>query len=280
MDYPLPVFLAVLGAATLHAAWNALVRAGTDPLLHTASIVLWTGVYAIPVVILLPLPAPESWSYLFWGVVVHIGYYFTLAGAYREGTLSVIYPIIRGCAPLLVSVGSLIFLSENLTTQAWIGVTLVSLGVLVIALRSGMSRPRHGIAWALACSATIATYSIIDGQGARVSNSPIAFAGWLYITESIVFGAILVGLGKRKAFVNYVRVRLKSTAIGGFMSGLGFAIVLWAMTLAPIAAVSATRESSVLFAVVLGVWLLKEKLKLRQWLAAVAILSGLIFLRI
>lgn len=280
MDYPFPVFLAVLGAAALHAAWNALVRGGTDPLLHTAAIVFWTAVYALPVVILLPLPAPESWPFLAWGVMIHIAYYFTLAGAYREGSLSVIYPIIRGCAPLLVSVGSVVFIAENLTTQAWFGVGLISAGVLLIALRSGMTRPGRGIAWAIACSATIAAYSIVDGQGARLSNHPIAFTGWLYITETLVFGSVLFALGKGPALVSYIRVRLKSTAIGGLMSAIGFGIVLWAMTQAPIAAVSATRESSVLFAALIGVWFLKEQLSCRQWIAAMGILAGLILVRI
>lgn len=280
MDYPIHVFLAVLGAAALHAAWNALVRGGTDPLLHTAAIVFWTAVYAVPVVIVLPLPAPESWPLLGWGVAIHVVYYFTLAGAYREGSLSVIYPIIRGCAPLLVSLGSVAFIAENLSAQAWFGVGLISAGVLLIALRSGMARPARGIAWAVACSATIATYSIVDGQGARLSNNPIAFTGWLYITETLAFGSILFALGKGRALVSYIGARLKSTAIGGFMSAIGFAIVLWAMTHAPIAAVSATRESSVLFATLIGVWFLKERLSARQWVAAIGILAGLVLVRI
>jgi drug/metabolite transporter (DMT)-like permease len=279
MDYPFPVFLAVLGAAFLHAAWNALVRGGQDPLLHTAAIVMWTGIYALPLLFFLPLPSPESWPFMVGSIVVHIAYYFTLAGAYRNGALTVMYPIIRGCAPLLVSIGSIVFVGEALSTGGWLGVALISTGVLGIALRSGLTNPSVGLKWALACSATIATYSIIDGQGARTSGNALSFAMWLFVLESLVFFAILARIGRGRALVQYIGVRLKGTAAGGFMSAVGYTIVLWAMTQAPLAAVSATRETSVLFATILGVWFLKERLKPRQWISAIGILAGLVVLR-
>ncbi|MCD8536758.1 MAG: DMT family transporter [Burkholderiaceae bacterium] len=279
MDYPLPVFLAVLGAAALHATWNAWVRGGTNPLLHTAALVIWTGIIAIPVAIVLPLPNPASWPWLALSIALHVVYYFTLARAYKHGALSVVYPIMRGGAPVLVSFGTWAFIGESLSPAGWYGVVLVSLGVLAIAFKAKLENARAAIGWAVACSITIATYSIVDGQGARLSQNALSFTAWLFILESIVFTALLGMAGQGKQLASYIRERVGATALGGLLSAVGYATVLWAMTQAPLALVSATRETSVLFAALLGVWLLKERLTLRQWAGACVIVAGLIALR-
>ena len=280
MDYPLPVFLAVLGAAALHATWNAWVRGGSNPLLHTAALVIWTGILAIPVAIVLPLPDAASWPLLALSIVIHLVYYITLARAYTHGALSVVYPIMRGAAPVLVSVGTWAFIGESLSTVGWIGVLLVSLGVLAIAFKAKLVNARVTIGWALACSATIATYSIVDGQGARLSQNPLSFTAWLFILESIAFTVLLTLAGQGRALAQYIRARPVATATGGLLSAVGYATVLWAMTQAPMALVSATRETSVLFAALLGVWLLKERLTVRQWTGAGVIVIGLVVLRL
>lgn len=280
VDYPLHVFLAVLAAAALHATWNALVRGGSDPLLHTASVVSWTGVYALPTLFFLPLPSAQTWGVLALSIIVHIAYYITLAGAYRNGNLSTIYPIIRGCAPLMISVGSIVVLGETLDLTDWFGVAMISAGVLIIALRSGLDNVRRALTWALACSLTIAVYSIIDGYGARTATNALSFAAWLFVTETIAFLALLTALGRGKMLRTYVRQRFKNTALAGMMSAIGYTVVLWAMSQAPVALVSATRETSVLFACALGALLLKEKLSSRQIIGALVILSGLVAMRI
>ncbi|UOD51186.1 EamA family transporter [Orrella daihaiensis] len=280
MDYPLPVFLAVLGAAALHATWNAWVRGGSNPLLHTAALVIWTGVIGVPVAIWLPLPHPESWPLLALSIAIHVVYYFTLARAYTHGALSVVYPIMRGGAPVLVSLGTWAFIGESLSPNGWVGVLLVSLGVLAIAFKAKLQRARAAIGWAVACSVTIATYSIVDGQGARLSQNPLSFTAWLFILESVVFTTLLSLAGLGRPLASYIQQRFVATAMGGVLSAVGYAIVLWAMTEAPMALVSATRETSVLFAALLGVWLLKERLTPRQWAGACVIVVGLIALRL
>lgn len=280
LDYPLPVFFAVLGAAALHATWNAWVRGGSNPLLHTAALVIWTGVIGVPVAIASPMPNPASWPWLALSIAIHVLYYFTLARAYTHGALSVVYPIMRGGAPVLVSFGTWIFLGESLSPAGWLGVLLVSLGVLAIAFKAKLDKARAAIGWAIACSITIASYSIVDGQGARLSQNPLSFTAWLFILESIVFTALLGMAGQAKPLAAYMGARMGATALGGLLSAAGYAIVLWAMTKAPMALVSATRETSVLFAALLGVWLLKEKLTARQWTGALVIVIGLLALRV
>lgn len=280
MDYPLHVFLAVLGAAALHATWNAWVRGGSNPLLHTAALVIWTGIIAIPVAIVLPMPNVASWPWLALSIAIHLVYYVTLARAYTHGALSVVYPIMRGGAPVMVSLGTWAFVGESLSVAGWIGVLLVSLGVLAIAFKAKLAKARPAIGWALACSLTIATYSIVDGQGARLSQNALSFTAWLFILESLAFTALLAMAGQGKALAGYIHERLGPTAMGGVLSAVGYATVLWAMTQAPIALVSATRETSVLFAALLGVWLLKERLTVRQWSGAFVIVLGLLCLRL
>ena len=270
----------MLGAAALHATWNAWVRGGSNPLLHTAALVIWTGVIGVPVAIALPMPNPASWPWLALSIAIHVLYYFTLARAYTHGALSVVYPIMRGGAPVLVSLGTWIFLGESLSPAGWLGVLLVSLGVLAIAFKAKLDKARAAIGWAIACSITIASYSIVDGQGARLSQNPLSFTAWLFILESIVFTALLGMAGQAKPLAAYMRARMGATALGGLLSAAGYAIVLWAMTKAPMALVSATRETSVLFAALLGVWLLREKLTARQWTGALVIVIGLLSLRI
>lgn len=280
MEFPLPVFLAVLGAAVLHAGWNALVRGGHDPLMHTASIVIWTGVIAVPFVIILPMPSNESLVVLFYSVVVHLIYYFALASAYRHAGLSVVYPIMRGSAPIMISLGAFLFMDESLAPDRWVGIALISIGVVGIALRSNMTHPRQTLTWALMCSITIATYTIIDAHGSRLSGNALSFAAWMFLVESVAFVVILTLIGKGRALYQYASARLKSTAMAGVMSATGYTIVLWAMAAAPVALVSATRETSVLFAAVIGVTLMREKMGVRQWLSAFTIVAGLIALRL
>jgi drug/metabolite transporter (DMT)-like permease len=242
--------------------------------------VIWTGVIAVPFVIFLPAPSTESLVILVYSVLIHLVYYFTLASAYRHAALSVVYPIMRGSAPLMVSIGAFWFMGESLAPDRWLGIALIGAGVVGIALRSNLTHPRQTLSWALACSITIATYTIIDAHGSRLSGNALSFAAWLFLIESIVFAALLTAIGKGRALFEYIRARLKATATAGAMSATGYSIVLWAMTVAPVALVSATRETAVLFAAIIGVSFLRERLSLRQWVSALVIVAGLVALRI
>jgi len=280
MDYPLPVFFAVLGAAALHASWNALVRAGANPLLHTAALVIWTGVIGLPIALTLGLPDPASWPWLAGSVIIHVFYYFTLARAYSHGALSVIYPIVRGGAPLFVSLGSLMIIGESPSLLGWVGVLLISFGVLGIAFKADLRHARVALGWALACSLTIAIYTVVDGVGARLSANVLSFTAWMFMLEGLLFIVLLSLAGQGRALFQYIGQRLAVTAICGVLSAVGYGTVLWAMTQAPIALVSATRETSVLFAALIGVWFMRERLTARQWSGAFIIVLGLVALRL
>jgi drug/metabolite transporter (DMT)-like permease len=289
LELSLSVTFAVLGAALLHASWNAIIKAGRDPLLDTALVALAGTVVALPLTLFVEAPAPASWPYIFATVVVHIGYYVALAAAYRLGDLSHAYPIMRGVAPLLVALASGFWFGEHLSGGTWAGVLLICGGVLSLAFvarskasAAGKSAGRNSSAttlWALASAAIIAVYTLIDAAGVRVSGGTERYVVWLFVFLGLPFGLAVLAM-KRGAFLRHAAQHWWRGVAGCIMSGLSYGIALWAMTRAPVAVVAALRETSVIFAALIGAWLLKEgHLRERIWGAA-AVLAGLIALKL
>ena len=172
-ELSLGVTLAVLSAGMLHAGWNALLKSapGGDPLQDTAIIVAGSSVAGLVVIPFLPLPDPASWKYAAGSAVIHFGYYLTLAQAYRAGDLSFAYPLMRGTAPLVVTVLGVVFLREWPTAQVLIGIALISAGIVSIAFVRRGGHPPAAKWWAFANALIIATYTLIDGAGARASGN-------------------------------------------------------------------------------------------------------------
>ena len=284
-DLPASVTFAVLGAALLHAAWNAIIKAGRDPLLDTALVALTGSVVALPIAAFVPPPEPASWPYIVATVTVHVGYYIALAGAYRAGDLSHGYPIMRGVAPLLVALVSWAWLGEVLSAGAWVGVLLICAGVLSLAFAGrgrGAAQARNPAAatfWALGCALIIATYTLIDGAGVRVSGSALRYVVWLFVFLGLPFGLAVLAL-KRGAFLRHAAQHWWRGVAGAVLSGLSYGIALWAMTRAPVAIVAALRETSVIFAALIGAWLLKEGHLKERIFGAMVVLAGLIALKL
>ncbi|MEW6690070.1 MAG: DMT family transporter [Pseudomonadota bacterium] len=278
MELSLGVTLAVLGAALAHAAWNALIKSGSDPVLDTALVALAGTVAALGLAAAVPPPAPASWPYMAASVTVHVGYYATLAGAYRAGDLSHGYPIMRGVAPLLVAAATWLWLGEALAAPAWAGVLLICGGVLSLGLAGG-GASRRATAWALANALIIAVYTLADGAGVRASGDALRYVVWLFVFMGLPFGLAVLVL-RRGAFLAHAARHWRRGLAGAALSGLSYGIALWAMTRAPIAIVAALRETSVIFAALIGAWLLREG-HLRQRLAgAAAVLAGVIALKL
>lgn len=278
-----PVALAVLFAALLHASWNALVKSSTDKELDTALIHLMGSLMAIPMVALVGWPPPAAWPYLAASIVIHIGYYFALTGAYRHGDLGLTYPLMRGVAPLLVALSAGVTLGEHLSVVAWVGVFGISVGVLVLGLSQHAFDAPKAVAFALANAVIIAIYTVVDGQGVRASGhtlqSTLQYLATMFMVDGWPFALMM--LAKRgRAFPRYA-VRRWPIACAGALASLGsYGIALWAMTRAPIAMVAALRETSVLFAVVIGALVLHEVVTVRRVLGALVIISGVMALRL
>jgi len=276
----LSVALAVLFAALLHASWNALLKSGNDPLLDTAAIVIGGGAVAIPLVFVVPLPAPASWAYIGASALIHIAYYLLMVNAYRTGDLSLVYPLMRGTAPLITAVLGIVLLHEWPGPLSWLGIALISLGVVALALRTVDHSPsRAAIAFALANAAVIAIYTIIDGRGARLAQDAWSYICWLFVVDALPF-TLLVAYARRGTFIKAMHERRWRGLVGGSLSAAAYAISVWAMTKAPVALVASLRETSVLFAALIGTRVLREHLTPRRWAGACAIVLGALALKL
>ncbi len=283
------VVAAVLFGALLHAGWNVLVKSGSDKSLDTALVHGAMSVIALPLALALGPPRPESWPYIAASLVIHIGYYIALAGAYQHGELSMTYPIMRGFAPLLVALGSTSLIGEAPSAAAWLGVLGITLGVVMVGLSASALSPggalHHGkaLTFAFANALIIAAYTFVDGLGVRASGDVLRYVLWLFAIDGLPF-ALLVwwqrGAAARPALWAYAKRRLPLAAAGGVASALSYAIALWAMTRAPVASVAALRETSVLFAALLSTWLLKERFGVQRALGTAVIVAGVMALRL
>ena len=276
MEISLPVTLAVLGAALLHAVWNALVKASEDKRLDTIAVATGSGLIALAIAPFLSAPAPESWPWLAGSAVVHILYFIFLAGAYRWGELSYTYPVMRGGGPLIVALFGALVLGEVLSLSQSLGVLMICTGILGFA--SG-AHDRRATFFAVANAVVIAAYTLIDGQGARASGAPVSYTLWFFAANGVVI--LLYGWLRRGAAVgSYFRRNWRRAMIGGSCAVGAYGIALWAMTRAPIAVVAVLRETSVVFAAVIAFFVLKEQLTRRRLVATGAVLIGLVALKL
>lgn len=274
------ISLAVLLAALLHASWNAMIKGGTDVLLDTAAIVAGAGLVALPFIFVLPLPAPAAWPYIVASLATHLAYYYLMVNAYRTGDLSLVYPLMRGVAPLITAVLGIWWLREWPAAWTWAGMLLISAGVVMLALRTVDHVPsRAAVAFALANAVVIAAYSIIDGAGSRVSGNVGSYIAWLFVLDAIPFSLYMLAT-RRTAFFGILWQRRRNGLIGGALSAGAYAISVWAMTQAPVAMVASLRETSVLFATLIGAHLLREKLNARRWAGVVAVVVGVVALKL
>ncbi len=279
-EMSLGVTLAVLGAALLHAAWNAMLKGGNDTMLDMAIVVAGSGLVVVPFLPFVPLPAPASWPYIGVSMVIHVGYYTALVGTYRAGDLSHGYPLMRGVAPLLVAGFGAAVLGELPGLWMWLGILLISSGVIAIAFVGGANwlHNQRATAWALANAALIAGYTLVDGAGVRLAGSAASYAVWMFLFDAFPYVLIVAWL-RRGELLTYARRNWHRGLAGGAFSVAAYAIALWAMTRAPIAAVAALRETSVIFAAILGAWLLKEPFGRARLAGAAAVLCGVVALK-
>ena len=280
-----PVMAAVLFGALLHAGWNAFVKSSADKALEMALVHLLGGLGAVPLLLWVGLPRPEAWPYIAVSLVVHIGYYIAVVGAYKHGDLGLTYPIMRGFAPLLVALASATLVGEAPSAAAWLGIIGITAGVSLVGLAHPGDTLHHGkaLAFAFANAAIIATYTLVDGLGVRVSADAARYVLMLFVFDGIPY-ALLVWLRRspeqRRVMLAYARQRWPLASIGGFASLGSYAIALWAMTRAPVASVAALRETSVLFAAVLGTWVLKEPFGVQRAFGTAVIVASVMALRL
>ncbi|HTX23430.1 MAG TPA: DMT family transporter [Steroidobacteraceae bacterium] len=266
------VITLTLTAAVLHATWNALLRSGKDRLWSVTVMSLVTAAAAVPLAVLLPIPAPASWSYIGSSAVLQLGYGILLAYAYGQGELGQVYPLIRGSVPLLVTLAGFLLAGQRLGRFALLGIALVSLGI--VALGSDRSRPHaKTILLALATAGFVASYLTIDGLGVRLAGNAQSYVAWIFLC----YGALqplAFRLLRRTFTVDLRSAEARKAIAAGAVSLLSYGALVTALALGKLGPVSALRETSVVFSVLVGRLFLGERLTRRRLLACLAVASG------
>lgn len=263
---------AALTSALIHASWNAALKGGRDRI-SDAFLIAVGGILTCAIVAaFLGAPQHAAWPYLAASVLIHLVYWFALFSAYDAGDLSHIYTLSRGSAPLLVSIGAALTAHEIPPPLKAAGVALVSAGVLCVG--ASPRAPLKATLWALGIGVCIASYSLVDALGARASGNALVYVAW----TSGIMGVPMIAFavwrrGAAQLLKDAAVAPVRGIAIG-VISFLGYGLVLWAQTFAPIAQVTALRETSVVFGALIAWVVLREQLGLRRWLGAIIVAAG------
>jgi len=279
---PLDLIATVLAlvAAVLHASWNAAIKVRGDRLMAMAMLCAGSALCGLPFALLADPIDPACFPYLAGTIAVHCLYYVFLLESYRVADLSHAYPLARGSAPLWVAMTAPLFLGENLTLYEAAGIGLVSAGILsLVHAGGGLFRNWRGVAFPLLTGVTIAVYSTFDARGVRVSDSPLGYIGWLFLLDGFPIVAYVL-IRKPMALKAAWRENARIGVVGGFVSFLGYGLVVLAMSFSQATHVVALRETSVIIAAGIGAWMLGEPFGPRRILAAALVAAGAIVLKL
>lgn len=275
------VFLAVLLAALLHAGWNALVKGGAQKHMNMAAVVIGHLPLAVLALVLAPAPDPASWPWIAAGIALHGGYQIFLLFSYQAGDFSQVYPLARGSAPLIVTAVSVLFLGVILSPPQLVAVILIAGGILSLTLvrnTHGHRAPGAAIL-ALITGLFIAGYTLADGIGARLSGSPFGFFAWIALGNAVTF-SIYMAVRHPRDLIRMPRVSGLVFLVGGSASFIAFSIAVWAFTKAPIALVAALRETSIVFALLIGIFVFHERMGAIKLVATILTVCGAVLLRL
>ena len=273
------VFSLLIVSAICHASWNAVAKSSDDPWVSMAIGNSIRGIICFFLLFVFPIPTAESWPYLLASALAHMFYYVGVSLGYRLGDLSQVYPIQRGIAPLLIVFGAYVFAGEVVSVQGFLGIFIISTSILGLTLTKNRELNNKKATWcALFTGTMIATYTIFDGLGGRLSGNVFGYIVWLFFLDGIPF-SLAVFYIRRKSIKQVFKQEIKAGFGVGILGSFAYATAIWALTFAPIAYVSALRETSVIIAVWIGCRLLKEPFGFKRIVVAVFITLGVFFLQ-
>ena len=274
------IYLLVIFAAILHAIWNGMVKSYKNKIISVSAIVFGHVPIAAFVMLFLPLPTLESVPYIILSALIHQGYQYNLISAYKIGDLTKVYPIARGTGPIVATIISIIFLGLLITKFQILSIALICFGIIILGIFSErLIKNNKVIFYSLATGFFIGLYSLVDGHGARISQSPLSFLGWSFILNAMIFPFVLKFMGHKKVFSSVLKEAKLIFWVGGTLSYIVYGIVVWAFTKAPIPLVGALRESSIVFSVLIGFFFLKERLTFLKIVSILIIFIGVALLK-
>lgn len=283
MDGPhLAIALGLFSAVTLAAA-NMSVKMGADILVARAVLSVSAALLLLPATLLVPLPDARIWGALALAAPAHFGYQLCLIKALQRGDLSLVFPVMRGAAPLLTGAAAFLLLGEALAPLGVAGLLLATAAVFVFAAppRGVLLRhhpDRQVLGWALATAAGIALYNVADARGVRLAPEPFTYIVWIFLIDAIGIAALAL-VRRRRELVRTVREKWRFGVAAGILSILSYGAAIYAFSLIETAKVSALRETSVVFAALMGTLFLKESFGPRRILAALALAAGLVLMQ-
>jgi len=276
----LNIFLIVILAAFLHAIWNAMVKKEDDKYFSLTAIVLGHVPISIVVIFLTPTLSFQSIPYIFASAIFLVGYEWCLLSAYRLDDYTKVYPIARGTAPIFIVILSLLLLNINISGSELIGILVISFGIIILSFQNIKTFKNYSaIVYAVATGIFISCYSISDGFGGRLSNSPLNYTAWLMILNAVFFSILLKIMNMPRVPLKVLSEGKKIFFIGGTLSYIVYGTIVWAFTQAPVPLVAALRETSIIFALLIGTFFLKEKFTLLKVIATFIIFFGVVLLK-
>ena len=276
----LNIFLIVILAAFLHAIWNAMVKKEDDKYFSLTAIVLGHVPISIVVIFLTPTLSIQSIPYIFASAIFLAGYEWCLLSAYRLEDYTKVYPIARGIAPIIIVILSLLLLNINISRFELIGILVISFGIIILGFQNIRTFKNYSaIVYAVATGIFISCYSILDSFGGRLSNSPLNYTAWLMILNAIFFSILLKIMNMPTVPLKVLNKGKKIFFIGGTLSYIVYGTIVWAFTQAPVPLVAALRETSIIFALLIGTFFLKEKFTFLKAVATFIIFFGVVLLK-
>lgn len=270
----MPVVVVVLFAAVLHASWNALVKPVSDRLALMTLMTVVSSAICVPLALLAAAPRTAAWPELGTSMLLHTVYNLLLIETYKDGDFNQVYPIARGTAPPTVAIAAAIFVGESLSPVQTGGVLGVSAGLFVLAAgrRQGS---RRAVGFALLTGLAIAAYTVVDGVGVRRSGSTLGYTAWLFLGNGLLMAvAMLAARTRSQDGLRIPRALLARGVAAGALSLAAYGFVLWAQTRGELAVVAALRETSVVFAAIIGALAFHERMPARRILASIMIACG------
>ena len=275
------VFVVILLATIMHAIWNAMVKNHPDKAIAVLALVLGHIPLALICIFYFPLPGRESVPYIIASVLVHQGYQWYMINSYKVGDYTNVYPIFRGFGPLLATLISIIFLGVVFKIVTLFSILLICVGIMFLGLFGSKNQNQiEIIKYSLITGLFIGLYSLIDGYGARVSDSAISYISFSFLFSGFLF-PIILKLNKHENIFSKVFKDAKMIFwVGGFISFIIYVIVVWGFTKAPIPLVAALRETSIFFSIFIGYFFLKETINLKKIISIVLIVIGVIGIKL
>lgn len=262
----------VIAAALMHAGWNAILKSGNDRVWSMFVMQVTMAAAAVLAVPFLPLPAPESWPWLVGGAVLHTAFRAALVHAFGYGELAEIYTISRGASPVIVTIGAALVAGDRPGILTLLGIFLICGGIVGMRRSGARALPRTALIAGLVLAALTAGYTVVDGVGARLSGAALAFIAWLYVLGAV--GTAIWTLAVRRGLAVPPFAETRQSIYGGLVAMTAYGIVIWASTRGDMGAISALRETSVVFAALIGHLFLNERLTTQRLIACTTVAVG------